>query len=133
MTDPYTRDDLIAEAARQHKTLTEGPDFMGIGEAMDSAPIPSRPADDWDDLPENDFAAAHSAIDDLINRAANTSEWAIALGADGLEPHPGFLDLGHSGQPPQVRIHFAFSADMAEDARADLIAQIGAFTIHGLT
>lgn len=138
MTDrPYTTDDLIAEAARQHHQLTEDPDYMGIGEAMDT--IASSGAA-WEDALVTDdgggeswdvFDTAQRAIDDLIRGAADTSEWAVRLGADGLEPHTSALDLGP--REPRVRIHFAFAPDMTAQDRADLIAQIAAFTTHGLT
>jgi hypothetical protein len=141
---PYTDDDLIAEAARQHHDLTQDPDFMGIGEAMETIAstgeswedaLVTRDADDEDgDVGDWDaFDAAKRAIHDLINDAADVSGWAVRLGADGLEPRASALDLGPSSEPAQVRIHFAFDPDMSEQDRADLIAQIAAFTIHGLT
>lgn len=89
MTDlPYTDADLYAEAARQHHALTEDPDFMGVGEQMDGRRIPST--DDglggmgWDGLPDDHYRAAQRRIHDLINDAADVSEWAVQLGAAGL-------------------------------------------------
>ncbi|MGV2914464.1 hypothetical protein [Streptomyces alfalfae] len=40
---PYTDDDLRTEAARQHASLTDDPDFVGVGEAA-TASLPA-PAD----------------------------------------------------------------------------------------
>lgn len=144
MTDrPYTDDDLRTEAARQHATLTEDPDYMGVGEMMDGQfvryevvdpqhgglmPAPGAPR--WNELSEDEFDEAQRKIHDLINGAAYTSEWAVDLGADGLEPHPSALDAGDG---PRFRVHFAFAADMGEGDRADLIGQFAAFMTHGLT
>lgn len=77
MTDlPYTDTDLRAEAARQHAGLTEDPDYVGIGEQMDD--------EIWRGLSEDDYDAAQRSIHDLINGAADVSEWAVNLGAAGL-------------------------------------------------
>ena len=135
MTDrPYTDDDLRAEAASQHKLLTEDPDFMGIGEQMQGTQIPSLTTDDdeiseggtWDELPSADFDAAQRAIDDLLTNAADTSAWAVDLGADGLEPDPRAVTVDRDDRShftlhiaghrlddvrPLVRAHFAFAPD----------------------
>lgn len=128
MTDlPYTDDDLRAEAARQHYTATTDPDFMGIGEQMDSSPIEStfynaagerhEQGRVWDQLDGDDFDAAQRAIDDLLGKAADVSEWAINLGADGLEPSSHVLNLDGDDKPV-VRLHMAFHPDMDEADRA---------------
>lgn len=138
MTDePYTDDDLRAEAARQHATLTEDPDFMGVGEQMgdrfvryevvdpehgDLMPPPGTPK--WNDLPEDEFDEAQQKIHDLINGAAYTSEWAINLGADGLEPAARAIDIGWNDGPLQARLHIAFTADVPHDEREQLLADI---------
>ncbi|WP_406730943.1 hypothetical protein [Streptomyces sp. NBC_01794] len=130
MTDPaYTDEDLRTEAARQLGITVEDPDFVGISERMDGAFIDSTVVDPdpqqgtepvtgttWDQLSREDFDGAQRRIDDLISRAANVSEWAINLGADGLEPDGHTLQLGidpGNGDQPRVRIHFAFAPDMA--------------------
>ncbi|WP_075737493.1 hypothetical protein [Streptomyces acidiscabies] len=144
MTDqPYTDADLRAEAARQHATLTEDPDFMGVGEQMegryvhyevidaehgDLMPPPGTPR--WDELGEDEFETAQRKIHDLIDGAADVSEWAVNLGADGLEPEDHALDAGDG---PRFRVHFAFAPDMSADDRADLIGQFAAFMTSGLT
>ncbi|MEH0417881.1 hypothetical protein [Streptomyces sp. B21-083] len=142
MTDqPYTDTDLRAEAARQHATLAEDPDFMGVGEQMEDASVESTDDGDssltWTELlvpqgagaSHEAFGEAQRKIHDLINGAADVSDWAVNLGADGLEPHGRAIDLGDR----RVRIHFAFAADMSDDDRADLISQLAAFVTHGLT
>lgn len=141
MTDrPYTDDDLRTEAARQHYTATTDPDFMGIGEQMDGSPIESTcfdaagerraPGLTWDQLDGTQFGEVQRAIDDLLGKAADVSEWAINLGADGLEPSEHALDAGDG---PRFRVHFGFAADMSDDDRNDLISQFAAFMVHGLT
>ncbi|MFK0124931.1 hypothetical protein ACIQSP_16645 [Streptomyces nigra] len=141
MTDrPYTDDDLRAEAARQHALSVEDPDFMGIGERMeytfiDSTVVDPDPATGtepitgttWDKLPREDFDAAQRSIDDLLTKAADLSEWAINLGADGLEPDGHTIQLGidlGDGDRPQVRMHFAFHPDMTADQRAGFVMDL---------
>ncbi|MDX3230549.1 hypothetical protein [Streptomyces sp. ME19-01-6] len=135
MTDhPYTNDDLRAEAARQHKTLTEDPDFMGIGEQMEDGIVPSTReagaprswdsvlrlnADDYDE-----FEKAQRKIHDLIDGAADVSEWAINLGADGLQPISGNLNIKDSHGDDRVRLHLAFAPDMDQDTRKAVIERI---------
>ena len=139
MTSTYTDADLRAEAARQHQTATEDPDFVGIAEQMDGALIESTIVDPdpetgtepitgrtWDSLSPDEFGKAHRAIDDILGRAADVSDWAINLGADGLEPSEQRLDVG-SG--PRVRIHFAFASDMSEADRRDFVAEIAAAVV----
>lgn len=142
MTDrPYTDDDLRAEAARQHATLAEDPDYMGVGEQMDDRfvryevvdpehgdlmPPPGTPR--WNELGEHEFDVAQNQIHDLINGAADVSEWAVNLGADGLEPDEHVVTAGEN----RVRVHFAFAADMSDDDRADIVSQFAAFVIAGL-
>jgi hypothetical protein len=135
MTDrPYTDEDLRAEAARQHATLTEDPDFVGVGEQMQDTEIdsllPPEEADGaegphWDELLDEDqFDEAQRKIHHLISHAADVSEWAVNLGADGLQPDGHTLQLGakeagdDDSEQPFVRMHFAFHPD-ATDAERD--------------
>ena len=123
---PYTDDDLRAEAARQHAALTEDTDFVGVAEAMEGTEIESHlpPAEadgaeglHWDmALDSNEFEEAQRAIHTLIEGAADVSEWAVNLGADGLEPYDGQLTLDGDDKPI-ARIHFAFAPDMPEEMR----------------
>lgn len=139
MTDcPYTDDDLRHEAAAQHAALTDDPDFMGVGEGMQDAYVGSTLDGDegktWAELLPYEadggkaYAEAQRKIHALIP-GADVSEWAIDLGADGLEPDPRALDAGDH----RIRVHFAFASDISADDRADLIAQFAAFMTNGLT
>ncbi|MFJ8791429.1 hypothetical protein [Streptomyces sp. NPDC102462] len=136
MTDrPYTDDDLRAEAASQHAALTEDPDFMGVGERMEDDIVASTEADGdgktWGELldPDGDddeaWDAAQRRIHDLISGAADVSEWAVNLGADGLEPLPEQL-TAQTDNGPWFRLHFAVRPDMPDDIRRALVEGVGA-------
>ncbi|MFD8866056.1 hypothetical protein ACFV1F_17055 [Streptomyces sp. NPDC059590] len=127
MSQPYTDDDLRAEAARQHAFLTQDPDFVGIGEGMEDGPVHSTstdtdPARTWEELLPYEadggkaYNTAQRAIHDLISGAADVSEWAINLGADQLEPEDHAITLDGDGKP-LVRLHLAFHPDMDDAAR----------------
>lgn len=143
MTDlPYTDADLRAEAARQLAITVEDPDFVGISERMDGAFIDSAVIDPdpeqgtepvtgttWDQLSREDFDGAQRAIDDLVSGAADVSDWAVNLGADGLEPDEHQLGFS-AGTTPIVRIHFAFAPGLSDDARNALVQGIGEAAAH---
>jgi hypothetical protein len=133
---PYTDDDLRAEAARQHYVATIDPDFMGIGEQVDGRFINSSVDDPdpgqgtepvtgrtWDSLNPEEFGKAQRAIDDLLGKAADVSDWAINLGADGLEPVEHCLSIGADDRPI-ARVHFAFEPGMPEKMRQSLVMGI---------
>ncbi|MFD5384341.1 hypothetical protein ACFWMG_05090 [Streptomyces sp. NPDC127074] len=146
MTDhPYTDDDLRAEAARQHKTLTEDPDFMGVGEQMEDSPIESTTAlvdapvgPTWGEaLTEDGYDAAQRKIHDLITSAADVSDWAISLGADGLEPDDHTIQLAvgdrtDSADEPTVRMHFAFHPDMEAADRDQFVVALSKVVLRNL-
>ncbi|WP_051338600.1 hypothetical protein [Streptomyces flavidovirens] len=131
---PYTEDDLRAEAARQHATLAEDPDFMGVGEQMNGTEIASHlpPAEaegaegwHWDEaLDEDQFHAAQQKIHDLINGAADVSAWAVNLGADGLEPDEHTFGFA-AGDKPIIRVHFAFAPELSDEARDAFVTGLG--------
>lgn len=127
-TLPYTTADLRTEAARQHATAIEDPDFMGIGEQMEDAVIQSRTVGvvtpvgtSWSEaLDGDDFEAAQRAVDELLRSAADTSDWAITLGADKLQPDPRHVDLDGGA----ARLHIAFRADLTDEQRAMLLGVV---------
>ena len=132
---PYTDDDLRTEAARQHATLTEDPDFMGIGEQMEYSIVASTEDGDtgltWRELlvPEGGgsyeaYSEVQRAIDGLLGKAADVSEWAVNLGADGLQPSDEHVITIGAGRPI-ARIHFAFEPGMPEEMRTALVQGIG--------
>lgn len=136
---PYTDDDLRTEAARQHATFTEDPDFMGVGEQMEDALVAHTDLTEdgetsltWQELlvPEGGgswetFGEAQRKIHCLITGAADVSEWAINLGADGLQPSDEHVITLNGDSKPIARIHFAFAPDMPEEMRTALVQGIG--------
>lgn len=129
-TRSYTDDDLRAEAARQHRDLIEDPDFMGIGEQMEDTLIDStvvEPDHDdtgttWDELDDDDYDAAQRTIDELLRGAADTSDWAINLGADKLQPGRQYIDVSEGAG----RLHIAFRSDLSDEQRTEFARNIAA-------
>lgn len=121
---PYTDDDLRAEAARQHASLTEDPEFMCVGERMEDQEVTPGGNVTWGDFCETTYAAAQRRIADLISHAADVSAWAVKLGADGLEPDEHQIGF-NAGDKPIVRIHFAFAPDLSDEAREGLVVGLG--------
>lgn len=126
---PYTDEDLRAEATRQLATAMEDPDFMGIGEQMQDSEIeslsPPEEADGaegmhWGDLTRDEFEDAQRSIDDLLTSAADVSDWAVNLGADGLEPSEQFVEVKHKDLIG-IRVHFAFHPSLPTSAREAFI------------
>jgi len=134
---PYTDEDLRAEATRQHAALVTDPDFMGIGEQMGDTEVDSlapryepqdidgQPNDadgpTWSDVcNRQQFTEAQHAIDDLLTNAADTSRWAIDLGADGLEPSDGHALTLMSDGEAFARILLAFAPDVPDEDRDGL-------------
>ncbi|MVO84154.1 hypothetical protein GPA10_05055 [Streptomyces sp. p1417] len=152
---PYTDADLRAEAARQHATLTDDPDFMGVGEQMEDAWVPSvettedGSARTWKDLlvtpdetgDDEDYTAFDEARRKIlapIEGAADVSEWAVNLGADGLEPAGHTIQLGAKGpavedtDQPFVRLHFAFHPDATAAERDRFVMELSKVVLRNL-
>jgi hypothetical protein len=121
---PYTVADLLAEAARQHKTATEDPEFSGVGEQMEGHKIPSRGDFQWDQLDDADFDKAQRAIDDLLGKAADISRWAVDLGDDNLQPGAQTIEIGWNDGPLQARLHIAYAAEMPDEERDQLVTDL---------
>lgn len=133
MTQSYTQDDLLAEAARQNDLSSEDHDYVGIGEMMQDAPIPSTVTDlteetgediemyrSWGQLSQDDFDTAQRAIDKLRSHAPSLSDWGVHIGADNLQVDNDTLTfLGEDGSIV-TRVHFAFGPDVNEGKRAAL-------------
>ncbi|MFD4968898.1 hypothetical protein [Streptomyces sp. NPDC058424] len=133
---PYTDDDLRAEAARQHATLAGDLEFMCVGERMEDGVVEHTDHGEtsltWQQLlvPEGGgswetFGEAQRKIHDLIKGAADVSEWAVNLGADGLEPLPEQLSA-QTNTGPWFRLHFAVRPDMPDEMRRALVEGVGA-------
>lgn len=126
---PYTTADLRAEAARQHAGLTDDPDFMGVSEGMEDAYVDSTlnggEGKTWAELLPYEadggeaYNAAQRKIHDLIP-GADLSEWAVNLGADGLEPLAEYI-TADTGDTPLFRLHLAVRPDMPAEMRTALV------------
>ena len=122
MTDrPYTDDDLRTEAAREIKYTLDNIDTDGLLEASTHE---LGDGSRWEQLAEGDWREALRQVDDLVEGAADVSEWAVSLGADGLQPHARAIDIGWNDGPLQARIHIAFPADTGPREREQFITDI---------
>jgi len=141
MTDqPYTDADVMAEAARQHRSLTEDPYRPRTGDRMEYALVPST--DDglggstWGGLlpVQAEYDAARNEIHRHLAGAADLSGWAVAMGADGLVPAEHPVNLRHQGRPV-VRAHLAFPPHLTETQRDDIAEAVaeGIAAAVGLT
>ncbi|WP_097930968.1 MULTISPECIES: hypothetical protein [unclassified Streptomyces] len=133
---PYTDEDLRAEAASCLQALSCPPTPDDIRRSLPETYIDSNRTESsgreatWGGvLADEGLGVAVGKIHSLIEGAADVSEWAVNLGADGLEPDSRALDAGER----RVRVHLAFAPDISDDDRADLIGQFAAFMTHGLT
>lgn len=143
---PYTDDDLRATAAEFIATAIREITPSEIADRMDRNYVQSTNTGDesrrtWEELLNGDgldtteFLAARQQIDDLIRDAADVSEWAIQLGADGLEPDGHTIQLGvdpGDGDRPQVRLHFAFHPDMAAADRDRFAMELSKAVLRNL-
>jgi len=138
----YTDDDLRAEAARQLSAHGPGMSPEQAYAAMLDARIESTSDTDgptWSEaLGAPELSTPASAIHALINGAADTSEWAVNLGADGLQPDGHTLQLGAKGpaaedpDQPFVRLHFAFHPDATADERDRFVMELSKAVLHNL-
>lgn len=133
---PYTDDDLRAEAASCLSALGALPTAADIRRSLPDTYIDSHRIPDsgreatWAAVVgEGGLDVAVGEIHALIEGAADTSEWSIGLGADGLEPDGHTIQLGDSdcsdtGEEPTVRLHFAFRPDMDAADRDRFIVRL---------
>lgn len=123
---PYTYDDLRAEAGRQHGGLTADPEFMTVGEVMEDETIPST-GRTWSDLDHDAYNQAQRKIHDLLGDAADVGHWAVQLGADGLTPDVRLVYRDDQGQA-FAAVHLAFNPDLVhtDQLRASLTEAIRA-------
>lgn len=121
---PYTDEDLRVEAARQLKYVLDSIDTDGLLEASTHQ---LNDGSTWESMEEAEWDAALRSVDSLVDGAADTSEWAISLGADGLEPDGHTIQLGAihgTDGDPAVRLHFAFHPDMGAADRDQFIVRL---------
>ncbi|SCK20311.1 hypothetical protein YUYDRAFT_02115 [Streptomyces sp. ScaeMP-e48] len=135
---PYTPDDLTAEAARQHYLLTAHLNSRQVLGRLLNATVQSTLTQDSDTgltwrevLTAGGFDETTAAITDLIRGAADVSAWAIQLGADGLQPEDHTLTVDGDGRP-LVRLHCAFAPEVDDAARAAFMNGLSHLIAEGL-
>jgi hypothetical protein len=128
---PYTAADLIAEAASCHQALSIPPTPADIRRSLPDAYIDSHRTENsgreatWGAVVgEDGLGAPVGEIHALIEGAADLSEWAVNLGADGLEPEEHQITINGDAKPI-ARIHFAFEPGMPDEMRAALVEGVG--------
>ncbi len=127
----YTDADLRAEAARQLYAHRPGQNATITYAAMLDARIESTHTPDYDGLTWSealdgtDLDAAADKVHALAVNAADTSEWAVELGADGLAPSTEHEITVNGEAKPIIRMLFAFEPDMPEDMRTSFVEGIG--------
>lgn len=112
---PYTDDDLRTVAANLHSA------------AICNADIPLRQAieEKWgDQLEDAEYDETCEQVVQTLDRAADTSRWAIDLGADNLVPSTEHEITVGAGRPI-ARMHFAFDPDLPEEMRTALVEGVG--------
>ncbi|MFF6781386.1 hypothetical protein [Streptomyces sp. NPDC012510] len=126
---PYTDEDLRAEAGLALDALVHLPTVEEIVTSLRQSYIPHLHADGdlvtWGGLLDEDgiTEAAHQIRERMVP-AAPVGEWAIRLGADGLQPHARAIDIGWNDGPLQARIHIAFPADTPDGEREQFVTDI---------
>ncbi|MEV0526006.1 hypothetical protein AB0I66_21455 [Streptomyces sp. NPDC050439] len=128
---PYTDDDLRAEAAHCLAALVILPTAADIRRSLPDTYIDSHRTPDsgpeatWAGVVgEDGLGVPVGEIHTLIEGAADVSEWAINLGADGLQPSTEHEITINSGPFPIARIHFAYQPTTPEEIRTALVEGI---------
>lgn len=123
MTPPVYNDaDLRSEAAYCVRALVGLPDVAEILRSLPETYVESHREDDgtgntWGDLLDKQgLADVARKVRALLDSTADIAQWAVDLGADGLEPSPHVLNLDGDDKPI-VRLHMAFDPAMPERDR----------------
>lgn len=118
----YTRNEIL-EASQQHHELTRDPDFTGIAEQMaEHAPWYSMITEDGEYATE--FQEAQKNVHDLINKAADTSEWAVTLGALSLLPQLPLTVAASHPEETTVAFQIATPKEWPDDIKHHLLFEI---------
>lgn len=110
---PYTDAELRTLAVRVHESAARDSDSLvnGAVKRKWGAQL------DVDQLDE-----AGDELIGVLDKAANTSRWAVDLGADGLVPDGHSITIG--GTETAARIHFAFAPGLDDGQRAAIVHAI---------
>lgn len=116
---PYADQDLCSAAALMHYAMTTEPNPTDADSVLSGHPAWAHVevgSDEEDTLRES--------VVELVSGAADVSQWAINLGADGLQPHARAINIGWNDGPLQARIHIAFPAAMPDGERDQFVTDI---------
>jgi hypothetical protein len=134
---PYSTNDLRVEAAHCREAISRPPTVDEIKRSLRGTYIDSHRTKEgeggatWGDLlDEAGVTVVSRRIDNLITGAADVSAWAVNLGADGLEPIHGSLNIQDKAGDDRVRLHFAFAPDMDQATRKAVIDQVADVIRH---
>lgn len=124
MSEKYTEEDLLAEAASVINAAipvdrSEVDGSMVIGE-VESTRTEMGDFMTWPQLlpDEDEFEEAVAKVHAMVTEAADTSQWAVEMGRDGLEAESMQLtiDVGEH----KTRLYFAFSKGISYEDRASI-------------
>jgi len=119
MTERWTPEQITAHATWLRKTHGDDVETLSITETADDhgVNITDFTGEDWD--------AYIEAVEKVLRSAPDLTEWAIDLGAAGLEPSDEHVITLDADDKPIARIHFAFEPGMDDDMRTALVQGIG--------
>lgn len=117
---PYTDDDLRAEAATQLRAAVD-PENLEVD--IEGHKIPSRGDFQWDQLDGDDFHDADRQINEHIEDAVDLTRWSVDLGACALRA-TNELAWGRGGDAWDLAVHIAHLPGLNDDLRKALTAAI---------
>ncbi|MFI6491258.1 hypothetical protein [Streptomyces sp. NPDC050564] len=117
-TRPWFDDQITAHAIWLQKTHGDSLETLTVTETADDHGM------DTSDWRGEDWDAYIDAVWKILRNAPNLTEWAINLGADGLQPDEHQLTWS-AGDQPIVRVHLAFHSGMHAEARDYLVTAVG--------
>ena len=98
-------------------------ELAGVGEQMEGRDVTPDGGVAWNDFSDQTYDAAQRSIHDLINGAADVSEWAVALGVAGLTPHPP-IAIRCTTTGWEVAVQIATADDTTDQARDELLREL---------
>lgn len=114
MSDLWTTEQITAHATWLRRTHGDSLESLTINETAEDHGINT---DGWHG---EQWDAYGDAVQKILNAAPDLTDWAINLGADGLEPSDEHVEITE-GTHIGVRIHFAFDPDLPQEIRQQVI------------
>lgn len=113
----YTEEDVRAEAARQYKEILSDSGYTSVGERMDGE---SR----WRGLDDDDWDKAANAVEDLLDKVADLSRWAVDMGAEALVPAMEEVTIRDNTGRAIMRVHFAFEPELTRESQTSVMGSV---------